>query len=473
VINGHSTVDESMITGESIPVEKIKGSKVIGATINNTGSFTFKAQKVGKDTALSQIIEFIENAQASKAPIQKFADKVSAYFVPVVVSIGVLSALTWFILGYGFLFSLTILISVLIIACPCALGLATPTAVMVATGIGAKNGILIKNAESLQMAGKIDTIVFDKTGTITKGTPEITDIYLVNDFKEKDVIKYASIAEKNSEHPLSNAIIKYAKQKEIKIEDPQKFDSITGKGIIAYYKNKKILLGNRKLLLQEKIDIKQIENKIQEYENQGKTTIIVSYDNKISAVIAIADPIKENSKEAIEKLHNLGIETIIITGDNQRTAKAIAKKVGVQKVLSEVFPMDKAKEIKKLQNKSKVAMVGDGINDAPALVQADIGIAIGSGTDIAIESGDIVLVKNDLRDVYKAIKLSRYTLKKIKQNLFWAFAYNTIGIPIAAGILYPITGFLLNPIIAGIAMAFSSVSVVLNSLSMNKWKLKK
>lgn len=473
IVEGHSSVDESMLTGESIPVEKSKNDKVIGATINKTGSFKFKATKVGKDTVLAHIVRMVEEAQGSKAPIQKLADLISAYFVPGVVVIAILSFLVWYFLGLGFVFALTIFITVLIIACPCALGLATPTAIMVGTGLGAKNGILFKNAESLQLAQKIQTIVFDKTGTLTKGKPEVTDIFAIEKNKEKDVLKLAAIAEKRSEHPLAEAIVSKAKKEKLKIEDPKKFNSITGKGIEAFYKNKRILLGTRKLMKENKIDVSKVENKMNKLEEQGKTAMLVSLDKKLVGVIAVADTLKENSKEAIDELHKMNKEIVMITGDNERTANAIAKQLGIDKVLAEVLPQDKSNEIKKLQDKKKtVAMVGDGINDAPALAQADLGIAIGSGTDIAIETGDIVLIKNDLRDVVIAIDLSRFTLRKIKQNLFWAFVYNIIGIPIAAGVLYPFTGWLLNPIIAGIAMAFSSVSVVSNTLLMRFYKPK-
>ncbi|MBI2650872.1 heavy metal translocating P-type ATPase [Candidatus Woesearchaeota archaeon] len=456
IVDGHSSVDESMITGESIPVEKSKNDKVIGATINKTGSFKFKTTKIGKDTVLSHIIRMVEEAQGSKAPIQKLADLISAYFVPMVAVIGILSFFIWYLLGFGFIFSLTIFIAVLIIACPCALGLATPTAIMVGTGLGAKHGILFKNAESLQTAQKIQTIIFDKTGTLTKGKPEVTDIISVEKNMEKDVLKIAAIAEKRSEHPLAEAILNKAKDEKIDVDEPKKFSSITGKGVEAFYKNNKIFLGNRRLMADNKVNIKSIESKIMELEEEGKTVMIVAVDKNLVGIIGVADTLKEHSKEAIQHLHKLGKEVAMITGDNERTAKAIAKQLGIDDVLAEVLPQDKANEIKKLQGKSKkVAMVGDGINDAPALAQADLGIAIGSGTDIAIETGDIILI-----------------IKKIRQNLFWAFIYNTLGIPIAAGLLYPLNGFLLNPIIAGIAMAFSSVSVVGNTLLMRFYSTK-
>lgn len=473
IIDGHSSVDESMITGESIPTEKKKGDIVIGATINKTGSFRFKATKVGAETALAQIVRLVEEAQASKAPIQKLADKISYYFVPTVMLIAISAGSLWFISGAGFLFSLTITITVLIIACPCALGLATPTAIMVGTGKGAENGVLFKNAAALQTAHKITSIVFDKTGTLTKGEPEVTDVIKLAKVSEKDILKYAAIAEKRSEHPLGEAIIKGAKAKKIPVPDPKSFNSITGKGIEAMYQRKKIHLGNRALLTQLKVSGRSAEKKAVELELQGKTVMFVMLNKQLIGLVAVADTLKEHSKEAVAHLHKLGLEVIMITGDNKRTGEAIAKQVGIDRVLAEVQPKDKASNIKKLQKEGKkVAMVGDGINDAPALTQADIGIAIGSGTDIAIESGDIVLIKDDLQDVVVAMDLSRYTMRKIKENLFWAFAYNALGIPIATGILYPLTGWLLSPVIAGAAMAFSSVSVVSNSLLMKRYKAK-
>ncbi|MAG91213.1 copper-translocating P-type ATPase [Candidatus Woesearchaeota archaeon] len=471
LVDGSSSVDEIMITGESIPVEKSKGDKLIGATINKTGSFKFRATKVGKDTVLAHIVKMVEEAQGSKAPIQKLADVISSYFVPIVVVIAIISFLVWYFAGLGFVFALTVFIAVLIIACPCALGLATPTAIMVGTGLGAKNGILFKSAESLQSAQSVQTIVFDKTGTLTKGKPEVTDIVAAGKNSEEEVLKFAAIAEKRSEHPLAEAIVNKAKNEKLKVDEPKKFNSITGKGVEAFYKNNRIYLGNRKLMEQSRIDISSLEDKVKKLEEEGKTVMLIALNKKLIGLIAVADTLKDNSKQAIEELHKMNKEIVMITGDNERTGKAIAKQLGIGHVLAEVLPQDKANEIKKLQKeKKKVAMVGDGINDAPALAQADLGIAIGSGTDVAIETGDIVLIKNDLRDVVTAIDLSRYTLRKIKQNLFWAFAYNTLGIPIAAGILYPFTGWLLNPIIAGIAMAFSSVSVVGNTLLMRFYK---
>ena len=467
VIEGHSSVDESMITGESIPIEKKRGDKVIGGTMNKHGSFKFKAIKIGKDMVLSQIIKLVEDAQGSKAPIQRLADKISSYFVPAVLIIALFSFSMWyFVFNQSFVFSLSIFISVLIIACPCALGLATPTAIIVGTGKGAENGILIKGAEALENVHKINTIVFDKTGTLTKGKPELTDIIELNKIKKKEILKYAAIAEKNSEHPLAEAIINKARR--LKIPNATFFKAIPGYGILARYSKKTILFGNRSLMKKYKIKTDGIEDRINELEEEGKTVMILALNRKITGLIAVADTLKEFSKEAVEKLHKMGKEVIMITGDNRRTAEAIANQLGIDSVLSEVLPKDKAKEIEKLEKKGKiVAMIGDGINDAPALAKADVGIAIGAGTDIALETGQIVLIKNDLRDVVTAIDLSNYTIKKIKQNLFWAFFYNSILIPIAAGLFYPLT---INPMIAGAAMAFSSVSVVSNSLLMKRYR---
>lgn len=474
VLDGFSSVDESMITGESIPVEKRKGAIVIGGTINKHGSFRFKATRVGKDTVLSQIIKLVEEAQGSKAPIQRLADKISGYFVPAVVFIAFLSFFFWyFIFGQPLIFALNVFIAVLIIACPCALGLATPTAIIVGTGKAAEFGILIKNAEALERACDVDTIVLDKTGTLTKGKPEVTDIIALDGLGETMILKYAGIAEKKSEHPLADAILSKAKNEKIKIPEPTYFIAAPGRGIIAEYKKKKILFGNRLLMEKYKIDLTAYQQKIEKLENDGKTVMILAVDRKAVGLIAVADTLKESSKDAVLELHKMGKQVIMITGDNKRTASAKAKELGIEHVLAEILPQDKAKEIKKLQENGKiVAMVGDGINDAPALAQADVGIAIGAGTDIALETGQIVLVKNDLRDVVNAIDLSNYTLKKIKQNLFWAFFYNSFGILIAAGVLYPFTGMLLNPVIAAMAMALSSVSVVSNSLLMKRYRKK-
>lgn len=474
VMVGHSTVDESMLTGESIPVEKVPGSKVIGATINKSGSFTFKAGKVGADTVLSQIIKLVEEAQGSKAPIQQLADRISLYFVPAVLLIASFSAFVWFLMNMDAGFVLSIFVSVLIIACPCALGLATPTAVMVGTGKGAEQGILIKSAAALQKAEQLTTIVFDKTGTLTKGKPEVTDIVITNKHAKvtaDNILQHAAIVEKHSEHPLGDAIVEKAKQRRLEIPDPAKFKAITGQGVMGAHRGTQIMLGNRRMFVENNFPVQQLEKQLQQLEEQGKTAVIVAWDKTIMGLIAVADQLKDHAKEAVGQLQAMEMECIMITGDNKRTAAAIAKQLGIQRVLAEVMPGEKANHIKQLQAGSAVvAMVGDGINDAPALTQADVGIAIGSGTDVAIEAGEIILVKNDLRDVVKAIDLSRYTMRKIKQNLFWAFIYNAVGIPIAAGVLYPFTGWLLSPIIAGAAMAFSSVSVVSNSLMMRKYR---
>ncbi len=470
IIKGTTTVDESMLTGESIPVEKEVGDKVIGASINKNGLVHFEATKVGKDTTLAQIIKLVEDAQGSKAPIAKLADTVSSYFVPIVMVIAIVAALAWLIAGQSPEFALTIFISVLVIACPCALGLATPTAIMVGTGKGAEYGVLIKGGKPLETAHKISTIVFDKTGTITEGKPVVTDIIAL-DNKNKDLIlQIAGSAEKGSEHPLGEAIVKECVEKDIEFLEITSFNSLTGRGIEAVIENKDILLGNKKLL-DEKNIINTLEKDADILADQGKTPMYVAINNELVGIIAVADTTKANSKEAISKLHNMGIKVAMITGDNERTAKAIAKEVGIDIILANVLPEDKANEVKKLQqNNTVVAMVGDGINDAPALVQADVGIAIGSGTDVAIESADIVLMKSDLLDVVTAIQLSKKTIINIKENLFWAFLYNTLGIPVACGILYIFGGPLLNPIIAGGAMAFSSISVLSNALRLRKFK---
>lgn len=470
---GASALDESMITGESIPVDKKEGDEVIGATINKTGAFKFTATKVGKDTVLSQIVKIVEEAQASKAPVQLLADKVSLYFVPTVIIIAILSFGLWLAVGQSFYFSLTILIAVLIIACPCALGLATPTAVMMGTGLAAKHGILIKTSEALEKAKAVDIVVFDKTGTLTKGKPEVTDIISNSkDYSDDEVLRIAASVEKNSEHPLAEAIVQEAENKKIQLSSINNFNAIPGKGVSAILDKQNILVGTRKLMMENAINLEPVEDKMKELEYQGKTTMILVIDKKIVGLIAVADTLKEYSKEAVKILHNIGKKVAIITGDNKRVAEAIAKEVKIDKVLAEVLPQDKAFEVKKLQEEGDtVAMVGDGINDAPALAQANLGIALGAGTDVAIETGEMVLMKNDLRDVVTAIDLSKYTLRKIEQNLFWAFIYNIVGIPIAAGILYPFTGWLLNPTIAAAAMAFSSVSVISNALTMKWYKL--
>ena len=470
VIAGITSVDESMLTGESIPVEKVTGSTVIGASINKNGFIKYKATKVGQDTALAQIIKLVEDAQGSKAPIAKIADVMSAYFVPVVISLAIISSVSWLIAGESFIFSLTIFISVLVIACPCALGLATPTAIMVGTGKGAENGILIKGGEALETTHKIDTIVFDKTGTITEGKPKVTDI-ITNSISEEELLILAASSEKGSEHPLGEAILNEGRDKNLKLKKIDKFNAIAGQGIDVVIENKNILLGNRKLMIDQNIDITIFNDKVEDLSNQGKTPMYIAINKEIKGIIAVADVVKVSSKKAIETLHKMGIKTVMITGDNENTAKAIAKEVGIDNVLAEVLPEDKAKSIKKLQDENKkVAMVGDGINDAPALAKADIGIAIGSGSDVAIESADIVLIRSDLMDVSNAIKLSKATIRNIKQNLFWAFAYNVLGIPVAMGVLHIFGGPLLNPMIAAAAMSLSSISVLLNALRLKNFK---
>ncbi|MFH1956394.1 MAG: heavy metal translocating P-type ATPase [Patescibacteria group bacterium] len=472
VIDGYSGVDEKAITGESIPVEKKKDDEVIGATINKTGVLKFKATRVGKDTMLAQIIKIVEEAMGSKAPIQLLADKVSFYFVPSVISIAIFAFAIWLLLGQPLALALTVFVAVLIIACPCALGLATPTAVMMGTGLAAKNGILIKSGKALEIARDINIIIFDKTGTLTRGEPSVTDIIQVRDeISENSILQIAASVEKNSEHPLAQAIVNKAKEEKVNFSEVKNFQAIPGYGVTADLENKKILFGTRKLMTNNQINPNIIEEKMIILEDQGKTAMILAVEKDIIGIIAVADTLKDYSKEAVEMLHKMGKKVAIITGDNKRVGQAIAQQVGIDRVLAEVLPQEKSAEIKKLQSEGNiVAMVGDGINDAPALAQADLGIALGSGTDVAMETGEIVLIKDDLRDVVIAIDLSKYTLNKIKQNLFWAFFYNIIGIPIAAGVLYPFTGWLLNPAIAAAAMAFSSVSVVSNSLLMKRYE---
>jgi Cu+-exporting ATPase len=478
VTDGYSGVDEKVITGESIPVEKKLGDTVVGATINKTGMLKFKTTKVGADTVLAQIIKLVENALGSKAPIQRLVDVVSSYFVPAVLIIATASFLTWYLLGEGFIFALTVFIAVLIIACPCAMGLATPTAIMVGVGKGAENGILIKSSEALETVHKLQAIVFDKTGTLTKGEPEVTDIIPVASqnsevMSENELLQLAAMAEKNSEHPLGEAIVKQAMERKIDVVDPEFFNAIPGYGVEVKHQGKQIFLGNRKLMETNSINITSLEEKMKTLEQEGKTAMLVAVNGKAAGLVAVADTLMEHSAEAVKTLQKMGLEVVMLTGDNERTAKAIASQVGVNRVLAEVLPGDKASEIKRLQDEGKkVAMVGDGINDAPALAQADIGIAVGSGTDVAMETGDIVLVKNDLRDVVISIQLSRATMNKIKQGLFWAFAYNTALIPVAAGILYPFMGVLLDPIFAAAAMATSSVSVVTNASLLRRFKPK-
>jgi Cu+-exporting ATPase len=465
VVEGHSSIDESMISGESIPIEKKTGDFVVGATINKTGSFKFKTTKIGKDTVLAQIVKVVEDAQASKAPIQKFADTISGYFVPTVVALALITFISWYFFALSpFVTALLAFTAVLVIACPCALGLATPTAIIVGTGKGASNGILIKGGEPLEIANKIQTIIFDKTGTLTKGEPEVTDLvsYISS---EKELLRLTASLEKNSEHPLAEAIVNKAKANKISLIEPKDFKAIIGQGVQGKINGKAVLIGNEKLMAKFKIAVsEQIKADKSKLENEGKTVIMVA-DNKILGLVAVADTLKKSTKAAIKALHQMKIKSIMITGDNKRTAQAIAKQIGIDEVLAEVLPEDKAKEVKKLQQQGlKVAMVGDGINDAPALAQADLGIAMGAGTDVAIETGGVVLIKDDLQDVIKAIKLSRQTMNKIKQNMFWALFYNSVGIPIAA------FGFL-RAEFAGLAMALSSISVVLNSLLLKRKKL--
>jgi len=472
IIEGHSTIDESMVTGESIPVEKKKDDEVIGSTINKQGSFVMKATKVGSETTLARIVKLIEEAQTKKAPIQRFADQISAYFVPIVIFIALLSFTVWFSIVHSPAgFALIAAVAVLVIACPCALGLATPTSIMVGTGKGAKHGILIKGGDALETAHKIKYVIFDKTGTITKGKPEVTDVVTVKGVDEKELLEIASSIEAKSEHPLADAIVEEGKKKAVSFRQVTSFNAITGHGVESKIGKIKYYIGNLKLMQKQKIKLGGLESQLEQLEEEGKTVMIVADERKPLGIIAVADEIKPDSPKAIHLLKKMGITPYMITGDNKRAAAAIAKKVGIDKFFAEVLPEDKANYVKKLQRAGTVAMVGDGINDAPALAQADIGIAMGSGTDVAMETGNVVLMKNNLLDVPKAIKLSRMTMSKIRQGMFWALFYNILGIPIAAGVLYPITGTLLNPMVAGGAMALSSVSVVVNALLLKGKRL--
>lgn len=471
VLEGHTAIDESMLTGESMPVDKKAGDAVYAASLNTNGTIQFRAEKIGSDTALAQIIKLVEDAQGSKAPIAKMADIVSGYFVPIVCLIAVAAGIAWFVGSRDVEFALTIFISVLVIACPCALGLATPTAIMVGTGKGAENGILIKGGEALETAHKINTIVFDKTGTITEGKPTVTDVLTAGGASADELLLLTASAEKASEHPLGQAIVQSAQEKGLELVKVEGFEAITGRGIQAAINGRTILAGNRKLMDEQGISLAGLEGDSDRLAEEGKTPMYVAVDGALAGIIAVADVVKQSSRAAIGSLHKMGIEVAMITGDNKKTAAAIAKQVGIDRILAEVLPQDKSNEVKKLQAEGRrVAMVGDGINDAPALAQADIGIAIGSGTDVAMESADIVLMKSDLMDVPTAIELSKRTIRNIKQNLFWAFGYNVIGIPIAAGVLHLFGGPLLNPIFAAAAMSLSSVSVVSNALRLKRFK---
>jgi len=473
IMEGSSAVDESMITGESIPVEKNPGDEAIGATINKTGAFKFEATKVGGQTALAQIIRLVEEAQGSKAPIQRFADKIAGVFVPVVILIALSTFTIWCFIGPQpkLTYALLNFVSVLIIACPCALGLATPTAIMVGTGKGAENGILIKGGEALETAQTVNSVVFDKTGTLTRGKPVVTDVVAYGDCSVDEILSIAASVEKNSEHPLGEAIVNKAHERKLPLKKVFEFKAIAGCGVKAKVEDKYVFLGNLKFLRDQRIPSADLEAGSKKYTEEGKTIIFIAVDNKTAGLIAAADLLKDKSLEAVEGLRKMGLEVIMITGDNKRTAESIAKKVKIDTVLAEVLPQDKAKEIKRLRRQGKVvAAVGDGINDAPMLAWADIGIAIGTGTDIAMEASDITLIKDDLRGVITAIRLSKRTMRAIKQNLFWAFIYNIVGIPVAAGALYPSFGILLNPMFASAAMAFSSVSVVVNSLRLRNFR---
>lgn len=471
VVEGTTSVDESMLTGESIPVEKDVDDEVIGGSVNFQGAITVKVMRVGADTTLAKIVKMMEDAQGKKAPISKLADTVAGYFVPTVMAIAIAASVMWALLGHDITFVLTIFVSVLVIACPCALGLATPTAIMVGTGLGANHGILIKSGEALEISHKVDAVVLDKTGTITEGKPAVMRV-ASHSISEEELLKIAASCEQVSEHPLGQAIVNGAKERGIELKKVTEFQSITGQGIEAVLENKTYYIGNKKLCDQQGLDFAEYEKEANEIAGKGQTPMFVGLDGKVIGIVSVADTMKETSVEAICKIKELGIEVHMLTGDNQLTADYIGKKVGVDHVIAEVLPNDKASVVEALQKQGKcVMMVGDGINDAPALVQADVGVAIGSGSDIALDSSDVVLMKSDLQDVYKAIKLSKATIRNIKQNLFWAFFYNVCGLPIAAGVLFPINGMLLSPIIGGLAMSFSSVFVVSNALRLRKTRL--
>ena len=473
VTEGQTFVDESMMTGESVPIEKKVGDTITSATINQNGSIDYQATRVGSDTTLAQIVRLVEEAQGSKAPIAALADKISLYFVPIVLSLAALSALGWYVLaGESLGFSLSIFIAVLVIACPCALGLATPTAIMVGTGKGAENGILIKSGQALEAAYQLDTIVLDKTGTITVGKPSLTDLLPLGDLNRSDLLQLIASAEQHSEHPLAQAILEAAEEEELGLLPVSHFEAIVGRGLSAQVEGKHLLVGNESLMKEEHIDSSAFQGQLLELSQEGKTAMFVAVDGQLAGILAVADEMKSSSLSAVQELQSMGLEVIMLTGDREETATAIAQKAGIQKVIAGVLPDGKATAIKDLQEAGKkLAMVGDGINDAPALVQADVGIAIGSGADVAIESADVVLMHSDLQDVVKAIKLSQATIRNIKENLFWAFAYNTLGIPIAMGLLHLFGGPLLNPMLAGLAMSLSSVSVVANALRLGRFKM--
>ncbi|MBI2880232.1 MAG: copper-translocating P-type ATPase [Candidatus Tectomicrobia bacterium] len=473
VREGWSSLDESMLTGESLPVEKVPGDEVIGGTLNKMGSFTFEARKVGKETALAQIIRLVEEAQGNKAPIQRLADKIASVFVPVVIGIAVATFLLWMRFGTeaAFNFALLNFVAVLIIACPCALGLATPTAILVGTGRGSENGILFKGGESLETASRVQTVIFDKTGTLTQGQPQVTDLVTANGFTADEVLRLAGSAERGSEHPLGEAILQKARERGVSLTDPADFLAVPGRGVRARVEGRSVLLGNARLMEEEGVDISGLSHSVEIQTEKGRTPMFLAVDGVLAGFFAVADTLKATAAAAVRELHRMGLEVVMITGDHRRTAQAIGEEAGIDQVLAEVLPEDKAREVMKLQGEGrKVAMVGDGINDAPALAQADIGIAIGTGTDVAIEASDITLMTGDPMGVVNAIRLSHRTLRTIKQNLFWAFAYNSAGIPIAAGVLYPFSGVLLNPMFASLAMAFSSVSVLLNSLRLRRFR---
>jgi Cu+-exporting ATPase len=476
IVEGSSTVDESAITGESIPVDKEVGSEVIGATINKTGLLRIRATKVGQDSVLSQIIALVEEARTGKAPMQRMADQVAKYFVPGVVAIAVVAGLSWYFIGsIGLTFSLLAFVSVIIIACPCALGIATPAALMIGTGKGAEHGILFKGGEYLEIARKVNTAVFDKTGTLTTGQPNVTDVITLSDAGRGELLRLAAIAESGSEHPLGQAVVRKARQEGHVVTIPHSFAAVSGRGLKSSYSGHEILIGNRKLMDDNQVAMTEsIDSRLEALEVEGKTATLVAIDGKLSGIIALADTVKENAREAIDSLMSMGIEVIMLTGDNERTAKATATKLGIDEVISQVLPQQKEEIIARLKSEGKVvAMVGDGINDAPALARADLGIAIGSGTDVAKETGGIILIKNDLRDVVTAFELGRKTVSKIKQNLMWAFGYNTGLIPVAAGALVPIFGagmYEWLPFLAAGAMAMSSVSVVSNSLLLGRYR---